>query len=180
MSEASAAPIPPMLLKAVTQCDTTPQALEFAVDLKPLARERRNLTVAWIPVWYASDQELLGGLWVTYQLQARGSAALKSALEETGFHGLFHSERVRSDATFGVTARIDRIFHGKLGELREIRWSNNMYRVTLASGFQFNLDDEEGAGWCDFEGITPEDWNLRVELTVMCFLTDDASETVMC
>lgn len=125
-----------------------------------------RLTLAWIPGWYACDQPLMGGLWAYYSLQATGPSRLKSAMEESAFHGRFSSGESSLDATFEVAGRIDRITHAKLGDLRGFTWGHGMFLVTRLDGTQLILDDEDGAGFCNIEGIGPQDWNLRVEMTV--------------
>jgi hypothetical protein len=134
-------------------------------DLTSLVLNRGTLVLAWVPLWYSSDACLPGGVWDFHLLRAAGSPRLKSALEAGGFHGLI----VVFEPCFKIKGRIDRIVHPKLGELRSVvRNPSDLFSftVTRPDGSTFSLDDEDRAGWCEIPGIEPDDWALRVTMTV--------------
>jgi hypothetical protein len=146
------------------------------VDLTDLVEGHSVLRLAWIPFWYGSDQCLTGGKWKSYELKATGSQALRDALEEAGFHGIFQSCGFESDKSFRAYGRIEAIVHRKLGALRGFTWGNGMFFVTRDNGVAIILDDEDGAGWCHVPGVTPEDWDLYVEMTVPANYAEKSDE----
>jgi hypothetical protein len=160
--------VPAFLVEALHGGPGAPPHGSETVDLLPRLVGKERLRVAWIPMWYASDQPLLGGIWCGYHFYARGPARLWSALEASGFDGILYSGLGSGEPRELVQfeGRIERILHPKLGELRGLTWGHNLWQVTLGDGSCLLLDDEEGAGHCGRADIEPQDWCLAATMTV--------------
>jgi hypothetical protein len=95
----------------------------------------------WEPGWYYGDQSIAVRLTEDYLFReipklARGRRPL--VFYDGGSHG---GEVVVAHGT------ISRIWHPQLGEIREIDTGGDNYRVYLANGTVFDVDQEQNPGW---------------------------------
>ncbi|MBL9113533.1 MAG: hypothetical protein JNJ83_00895 [Verrucomicrobiaceae bacterium] len=146
-----------------------------AVDTLPRMLGRRTIRCAWLPSWYASDQPLYRDIWAFYRVFLRVSRRLATALESAGVDNIFLSDGMGYTKRYGentlmlslsLKLRITDIQHPKLTGIRALTWGHNMFLVTLDDGRCVTLDDEEGAGQCDIDSISPDDWNMLVTAEV--------------
>lgn len=142
-----------------------------AVDTLPRMLTRQTIRCVWLPSWYASDQPLYRDIWAFYRVFLRVSRPLATAMESVGVDNIFLSDGIGDTKRYGentlmlslsLKMRITDIQHPKLTGIRALTWGHNMFLVTLDDGRCLTLDDEEGAGQCEIESISPDDWNLVV------------------
>lgn len=120
-------------------------------------------TAIWSPAWYGEDQPIAAGredcLWFTID----STDPLRFATGGT------------RERDYPMRARVDRMCHATLGEIRDIEFKWGTYVFHLAAGESIHVDAEQTPG--SVEGIHEhvEDWRVWVNLTP---LADEIADTL--
>ena len=131
--------------------------------------------VAWEPGWYSDDQSIAIRLTNEFLFQQvvvpRPADATAWLIFCNGVGGSTDGPAMAGHGT------ISRIWHFQLGEIREIDTGGDNYRVYLANGTVFDVDQEQEPGWVvdawafDVDGkaeprraLGVQQWRIEVEL----------------